>query len=109
MTPLSGTRIGEMFEALDAKADANPDSEENIQQSMDEAQRLVFAAMGAEYLRAVIRAKIRTPEEALQHWLSFCTLANIPLLGSREKLEKLRPILRAVLKDVVDISSGKIQ
>lgn len=107
-SPLSGTRIGEMLEALDARADTEQ-SPENLRKSIEEAQLLVFAAMGAEYLRAVIKSGMRSNNEALQHWLTFCTLANPELLGSREKLNRLKPIMIATLHDMRDIVSGKIK
>ena len=108
MSILNNTRIGEMFSSL-VPENADSISPTEIRDRMDTAQRMVAAAMGAEYLLMCMRTGHRDASEGLQHWLSFLALTNPELFGSAEKLDKLRPILRNCLKDMQDIQSGKIQ
>ena len=108
MSLLDNTRIGEMFSSLSPE-NVDSLSPSEIHDRIDTAQRMVAAAMGAEYLLMCMRTGHRGASEALQHWLSFLSLINPTLFGSTEKLDKLRPILRNCLKDIQDIQSGKIQ
>ena len=101
------TRVGEMFSSIaGGLKDDTPEAELN--ERKNSAMRLMWAAMGADYMALCVATRARPASEALNHWLEFCVLVCPELFGTKEKLEAYRPILRAVLKDMQDIQSGKI-
>ncbi len=105
-SPLENTRVGDMFDSLCSLP--APETPSEISDRMEQAQRMVFAAMGAEYLALQVKTNSRSVPEAVKHWLNFCSLANPALFGTPEKLAKLKPVLTAVLRDMQDIVSRKI-
>ena len=103
MSILDNTRIGKLTDAAFSRSRSGPLTPESLRETQDQLSVLAMAAMGVEYIHCAVASGARTPQESLEHYITFAKFANPAMFATREKAEVFRVTLISALKDARDI------